>query len=184
MLQGFRQHVMITQSCDHNCVWAPLRLCVASACNWEVSNLTLLGPSTFANFRCNLVSEKRFSMSARYAWELPEKIVERGVCEEPFVFTVPLPVREPRVRSVISADRPTVSTEVCVKRQKARRVCTNNEPINKHTYLIWFISWYRYVRVRARVPPYHLNDCLWLFMSTKIRKRRVLSRYALVTNHQ
>ena len=81
-----------------NCVWAPLRLCDLVI----EGNLTLLGPSTFANFRCNLVSEKRFSVSARYAWELPEKIVERGVCEEPFVFTVPLPVREPRVRSVIS----------------------------------------------------------------------------------
>ena len=79
--------------------WSQLRVSTTKVVE---GNLTLLGPSTFANFRCNLVSEKRFSVSARYAWELPEKIVERGVCEEPFVFTVPLPVREPRVRSVIS----------------------------------------------------------------------------------
>ena len=41
-------------------------------------------------------------------------------------------------------DRPTVSTWLWVKRQKARRVCTNNKPINKHTYLIDTIVMYVY----------------------------------------
>ena len=40
-------------------------------------------------------------------------------------------------------DRPTVSTGLWVKRQKAKRVCTNNEPIKKST-LTLFHDTYEY----------------------------------------
>ena len=94
---GIRQHVMTTIACEHHF----RRLCGLAI----ESNVTLLGPSTFANFRCNSESKKRFSLSARYAWELPEKIVDRGVyvCEELFIIFLRYhsPSRAP-VRFVIS----------------------------------------------------------------------------------
>ena len=45
-------------------------------------------------------------------------------------------------------DRPTVSTELCVKRQKARRVCTNNEPINNEPINIYFM-----ISIRTSTSP-------------------------------
>ena len=86
-----------------NCVWAPLQLCGLVI----EGNLTLLGPSTFANFRCNLVSEKRLSVSARYAWELPEKLLSVECVKNHSLLRYHSPYASPVYALLSQYDRPT-----------------------------------------------------------------------------
>ena len=46
---------------------------------WDFARVIKISRSNFANFRCNLASEKRFSVPAWYVRELPEKLIERRV---------------------------------------------------------------------------------------------------------
>ena len=60
---------------------------------WAFARVIKFGRSNFANFRCNLASEKRFSVPAWYGRELPEKLIERRVMMKIFhtFCTSPLP---------------------------------------------------------------------------------------------
>ena len=101
---------------------------------WAFARVIKFSRSNFANFRCNLASEKRFSVPAWYVRELPEKLIERKVMMKIFhtFLRHPSPVRKPPCVIMLSHyDRRIISTERWPKRKKARGVCTSNKPINK-----------------------------------------------------
>ena len=64
---------------------------------WAFATESNLSKSNFANFRCNLASEKLFSVPAWYVRELPGKLIERRVMMKIFhtFLRHPSPVREP-----------------------------------------------------------------------------------------
>ena len=100
----------------------------------------------------------------------------------------PSPVREPSCVIMLSHyDRRIISTERWPKREKASGVCTSNKPINK--LIDGFIYFYDTL---YDAPPPSTSPVCDLIISTiaseyssqiVFRKRRVLSRHALITNH-